>query len=149
MTLSPRIVRLGGIAVWLLGLGLLLVLVVAEGWEEVLLATAAAGWGLLWVSLIQALPMLADSVAWRHLVRVDAPPPVRVLFWIRWISEAVNNLLPVATVGGEFLRAWIARRAARLPGLLAWQFSAMHRLWTQASSRGATGGLGAQMQIEP
>ena len=47
---------------WLLGLGLAVGLVVAEGLEQVLLATAAAGWGLLWVSLVQALPMLADAV---------------------------------------------------------------------------------------
>ena len=41
------------------------------------------------------------------------------LFWVRWIGESVNNLVPTARVGGEFVRAWLAYRKIRIPGPVA------------------------------
>ncbi len=117
--MSPTAVKRLGYATWIVGIGAVLVMVGVHGFAEVLSATAVAGWGLLWVCAIQALPMFADAVAWRWLITTPERVPLSLLFWIRWIGEAVNNLLPTATIGGEFLRAWLANRAGGVVGTVA------------------------------
>ena len=97
-----------GVLLWLVGLATAVLLVVQQGPEEVAAATAVAGWGILWIALIQFLPMMADTMAWWQLLQRHGSTAWAKLFWVRWIGESVNNLLPAARVGGEFLRAWLA-----------------------------------------
>ena len=104
---------------WLVGLGTVIALIAWQGFVEVAAATAVAGWGILWVSLVQLLPMMADTLGWRELVGRGTAVSLRRLFFARWIGESVNNLLPVARVGGDVLRAWLAHRQAGLPGSTA------------------------------
>ncbi len=61
--------------------------------------------------LLHAVPLSFDTAGWGTLFQRDERPSARMLYWIRWTSESVNNLLPVAQVGGELLRANLVARA--------------------------------------
>jgi putative membrane protein len=97
------VVRVGLI----LGTVLAVTLVLREGLVPILALLNAAGWILLWLVPLHALPLLLDVVGWRTLLRAIgvAPPllaPARLLV-IASVREAVNRLLPVANIGGEIV----------------------------------------------
>ncbi len=95
---------------WLVGLGTAIVLIAHQGLGDVAAATAVAGWGVVWIAAIQMLPMIVDTLGWRQLLDRRAGISFTKLLWARWLGESVNNLLPTARLGGEFLRAWLAHR---------------------------------------
>jgi putative membrane protein len=91
----------------LLGTTLAIVLVLREGLGPILALLAAAGWTLLWLVPLHALPLLLDALGWRTLLRAtgiapQATSPAR-LWVIASVREAVNRLLPVANIGGEIV----------------------------------------------
>lgn len=92
----------------LLGVALFTVLLVKQGLAEVGSAFAVAGWGLLVVTVFHLLPLLADVISWHYLFPPGERPPLRHLYWMRWICASVNNLLPAASVGGDLVRARLA-----------------------------------------
>jgi len=112
-------VKLIGPLLWLCGLATVIALVAHQGFAAVAAAVAVAGWGIVWLGLIQIAPMTADTLAWRALLRAHASASFAGLFWARWIGQSVNNLLPAARVGGDFLRAWLACRKTAIPGAIA------------------------------
>jgi len=92
----------------LAGLILLTGLIAWQGFGEVAGALATAGWGLLAVTVFHLVPMLSNTVAWRHLFQPENRLPTRQLLIARWVGESINSLLPVAQVGGELVKArWI------------------------------------------
>jgi len=101
-----------------IGLIIFTVLIVYHGVADVAAALAVAGWGLLWVALFHLLPMVLAAVAWFMLLERRSRPPFRAMLFVRWISESVKGLLPVAQVGGDLVKArLIAHRG--LPGEVA------------------------------
>jgi len=60
-----------------------------------------------------SLPLLADALAWRRLYPKRFRLPSTSYWWMRWVGESLSNLLPVAQVGGDIVRA---RLAASRPG---------------------------------
>ena len=84
----------------LIGLALLAGLIAHEG-AAILIPITRAGWVLLWLVPLHAVPVLLDSRGWQVLIqrRVGAA----VLFWIATVREAVDRLLPVANIGGELV----------------------------------------------
>jgi len=86
-----------------LGIGLVL----HEGLAPILALLGAAGWTLLWLVPLHALPLLLDVLGWRTLLRAAGVAPALAsparLFVIAAVREAVNRLLPVANVGGEIV----------------------------------------------
>jgi putative membrane protein len=86
-----------------LGVGLLVMiaLILREGAASILSALSRAGFVLLWLVPLRALPLLLDVMGWRLLI--PNRPPVRLLFLIATIREAINRLLPVASIGGELV----------------------------------------------
>jgi putative membrane protein len=91
----------------ILGTTLCVVLVLREGLGPILALLAAAGWTLLWLVPLHALPLALDVQGWRTLLRAagvaaSLSSPGR-LFVIASVREAVNRLLPVANVGGEIV----------------------------------------------
>lgn len=88
-----------------IGTGLLIGLVTFYGSERVIAALASSGWGLFALCLFHLLPMIAAVNCWRRLL----PETPRLSYWtvfaLQWIGGSVNSLLPVAQVGGEFVRA--------------------------------------------
>jgi len=76
-----------------------------SGLGEVLAILTTAGSSLLFVGLLALPEILAGSEAWRQLFPVDRRPGMWPAFRASWIGMAVNTLLPVATVGGEIVKA--------------------------------------------
>lgn len=75
-------------------------------------SVAAIGWGILAVTAWRFATLMLAAEAWRRLMPAKHRPGALALLPARWVSEAVNSLLPVAQVGGEVARA---RLAAGLP----------------------------------
>ena len=113
-----RFGRLGLYLVWAAGLALFVFLIAREGVAEILAALALAGVGLLWVAAFHLVPLVADTVAWRGLFGPAHRPSLGAAMWVRWIGESVNGLLPVAHVGGEFVRARLVAQRG-VPGSIA------------------------------
>lgn len=88
-----------------LGLALALYLFSRHGLADIAAGVAAVGWGLALICLLRALPILCDTLGWRILFPRRWRPPLRTAYWIRWVSESVNTLLPVAQIGGEVVRS--------------------------------------------
>lgn len=90
------------------GLILLGLLVASSGVGDVLDAIAASGWAAALVVLARAAAIAADGIAWRWLLPAGHRVTVSVSVLLRWIREAVNQLLPVAQVGGDLVGARLA-----------------------------------------
>jgi putative membrane protein len=104
-------------SVWTAALGLaagaiLLAYVLRKyNFGEIMTAVAAAGWGILLISLFRFVTIATDAVGWRELWLASKKPRPGPLLVYRWIGEAVNGLLPVAQVGGHVARARLLGRA--------------------------------------
>jgi hypothetical protein len=94
-----------------LGLALVLALGAYFGFADIATGLRSAGWGVLAVIAFHPLQMIFSALAWQALV--PAPPTLGLTAFVglRWIREGVNNLLPVAQIGGEFVAARLLRRA--------------------------------------
>lgn len=110
--------RKGWLLLWFAGLALLLALVAHHGWTKVVSALAVAGFGMIGVAAYHVAPLSADTLAWRFLLTPHHRVPFGSLLWMRWLAESVNNLLPVAQVGGEFLKTRLLM-LRRVPGPIA------------------------------
>jgi putative membrane protein len=94
----------------LAGIGVLVALILGTGLDAIRDALAPVGWGVVPIILSHALPILLDVIAWR-LLFIGPAPSLGASFGMRWIGEAVNNLLPVAQLGGELARVRLAMLA--------------------------------------
>jgi putative membrane protein len=102
---------------WAAGFALLVGLIVHQGAADVLQAVAVAGWGLVVVVAYRLIPMATETISWQTLLPHYHRRPFVELFWMRWIGDAINTLMPVAQVGGELIRARLLNKAGT-PG--AW-----------------------------
>ncbi len=89
----------------LLGLMLAVGLIVWQGYAQVLAAFAAAGWGILWANLFHLLPLVMASYAWILLWPGHKRPSLAAMSYVMWVRVGINNLLPVARIGGEVAAA--------------------------------------------
>jgi putative membrane protein len=110
-TRSAAFLLVAGVA----GLALAAWLYLSYDLAEVLAAFQAVGWGIGLVCLWRFVPIGLDAAGWRHVFAPDRRPPFRTCWWIRWISESVNALLPVAQIGGEVVRARLVSRRSIVP----------------------------------
>lgn len=85
----------------ILGLGVMILLIAREGIQAIVTVLSRAGWVLFLLVPLRALPLLLDVLGWRVLIAGRSR--VSALFLIACIREAVNRLLPVASVGGELV----------------------------------------------
>ncbi|MDQ2805136.1 MAG: hypothetical protein M3Y41_21590, partial [Pseudomonadota bacterium] len=97
---GPRWLRLLLFVLGMTGLGVLL-----AGTGDVfgtLRAAAGVGWALVPLLVLHAAQLYLSGLAWRDLL---PPGPLRPsaagFWWLRWMREGINSLLPVAQVGGE------------------------------------------------
>lgn len=108
-----RMAILGALA----GLALLCALVAWQGWRDVALALAHAGWPLLLLVPARLATLALDAWAWRILLlpacaagaAAARPPGLPFLLWVAAVREAVSRLLPAAGVGGEVVGIRLAR----------------------------------------
>ena len=89
------------------GVAILIGLVLHEGARDVLQTLRSAGFVLLWLVPLHALPLLLDAYAWHLLLARRAR--LVFLWWVAAVREAVSRLLPVASVGGEIVGIRLAR----------------------------------------
>lgn len=98
----------------LLGLGAIAMLIVGNGVSQLGSLFARGGFKLLVVPVAMVIPMMLDAKGWQVLI--PNPPPWRQFFYARWIGESVNTLLPVAQVGGLFVKSYLLEKRMDRPG---------------------------------
>jgi putative membrane protein len=103
---------LGTLLAATLGLGLAAWMLWSCGVARVVGVLARAGWlGTLSIVAFHLPQVLASALGWRLLVASGGPRlPLRAFFQLRWIREAVNNLLPLAQIGGELVTCRLLQR---------------------------------------
>jgi len=87
----------------LLGLALMVTLVVRADLVAMLQMMRLAGWALLWLVPYRALYYFLYAVGWYELLRpYDAGrrASLSYVFWVTTVRDAIDRLLPVASVGG-------------------------------------------------
>ena len=94
-----------------LGLALALALGAYFGFAEIASGLRSAGWGILAVIAFHPLQMIFSALAWQALLPTPQVPGLIVVMRLRWMREGVNNLLPVAQIGGEVVAARLLRHA--------------------------------------
>jgi putative membrane protein len=101
-----------------LGLALLITLVVRADFDAMLQTLGIGGWALLWLVPYRTVYFLLYTIGWFSLLRPYDPgrrAGLGYVFWVTTVREAVDRLLPVATVGG----AVVGVRLMRWRGLAA------------------------------
>jgi putative membrane protein len=118
-TLHPHIKRMSWIA-FLAGLTLFVLIVGYYGVGDIVAVLAVAGAsGLALIAASHILPLAAEAIGWRFLFDPARRPGFRTLLWGRWIGESVDNLLPVAQVGGDLVRIRLFRKLGMSGSLVA------------------------------
>ena len=92
----------------LAGAALFTVLLIKQGASDVIRALTSVGWWLGVITAFHLIPMLLDGLSWWILFPKQERIRYRTIFWMRWLGDSVSNLLPVAQVGGDFVRARLA-----------------------------------------
>lgn len=93
------------------GAGLAIWLLTRFGLGHVLALLGEAGWGIVAVMAVHLVQMLFSALGWHAIVGHARPrPSIADFVLLRWVREGVNNLLPVAQVGGEFAAVRLLRR---------------------------------------
>lgn len=90
---------------FLIGLAAVILLVAWQGVATIADRLAAAGWGILLVALFIPPDLILRTASWRLLFAPGRTPRFADTLWAMWIGSSVNFLLPVATIGGEFVKA--------------------------------------------
>ncbi|MGO8856532.1 MAG: lysylphosphatidylglycerol synthase domain-containing protein [Steroidobacteraceae bacterium] len=104
--------RIAGYIGGLLGLTLLVALVLRTDLPAMLQALASAGWPLLWLIPYRAPYFLLFALGWFYLLRPYDPEGragLGYLFWVTSVREAIDRLLPVASVGGGVVGVRLVR----------------------------------------
>ncbi|MEX2450679.1 MAG: lysylphosphatidylglycerol synthase domain-containing protein [Rhodospirillales bacterium] len=91
----------------LAGLAIVIALVLWQGVADLIDILAGAGWGILLVSLFIPPDLLLRSASLQVLFTPNRSPRYKDTVFATWIGASVNFLLPVATVGGEIVKARI------------------------------------------
>ena len=112
----------------LAGLAMLALLVVWQGVETVAGLLGEAGWAVLLVCIFAPIDQVFGSEAWRRLFPSAHRPGFGHTFLASWMGSAVNTLLPVATIGGEVVKARV---------LTLWNHSPTHAVSTMVVDKTA------------
>jgi putative membrane protein len=104
--------KLGALLGLLAGLGLSAWLLASYGVGRILDLLGHAGWaGILAVIAFHGIQVLFSAGGWQVIAGPTVPrPPLGAFVVLRWIREGVNNLLPVAQIGGEFVVVRLLQR---------------------------------------
>ena len=102
------------------GLGLLLAIgiIAYQGFGAVAQAFAAVGFGIVVVVIVRAVELAGAGAGWWIVFPAAAAVPLHTGGWVRFIREAINQLLPVAQIGGEIAGSRVMTLFG-IPGALA------------------------------
>lgn len=87
------------------GLAIMTALIAWQGVQEIARLLLASGWPLLLVPLIWTPTVLMNARCWQLLFEPSHAPGFWRAFYAQWMGRAVNTLLPVASIGGEVVKA--------------------------------------------
>ena len=87
------------------GLAVFTALIVSQGAMEIADLLLGTGWSLLWVPAIWFPTVLMNARCWQLLFAREHAPSFFQAFYAQWMGRAVNTLLPVASIGGEVVKA--------------------------------------------
>ena len=110
---SRSSLRTGTLVAGLLGLGLAAWMLQSYGVGEVMAVLTRAGWrGSLAVIAFHLVQIWFSAGAWQAIIGAAGAVrlPLHAYIRLRWIREGVNNLLPLAQIGGEFVAARLLQR---------------------------------------
>ena len=78
--------------------------------EGVRRARRAGAVGFLAIVAFHLPQMLLSALGWAGAIAQGRGPPLRTYLLLRWVREAVNNLLPLARSVSEFVMARLLQR---------------------------------------
>jgi len=87
------------------GLVLFGVLLAWQGIGEIIHLLLDSGWLLLLLPVVWLPNLLPETMAWRLVFPLGSKPAFGPSLRALWMGRAVNVLLPVATIGGEIVKA--------------------------------------------
>lgn len=89
-----------------LAVGALVVIVLVATFDHAAIASsvAASGWGLAVICFYRVVPVACEAKGWAQLIPGEYRPRYALLLLYRWISKAINTLLPAMQVGGDLVR---------------------------------------------
>jgi len=104
-----------------IGIALTLWFLYQYGFDHILALVVTAGWAIPAVALIHVPQILTSGGSWRMVTQEHALNLTwRNYYMLRWIREAINNLLPVAQLGGVAVGTrLLVRRGVQLPAAIA------------------------------
>jgi len=91
---------------------LLITLFVRADYAAMLHIAGLAGWNLLWLVPYRGLYFLLYALGWLGLLRPYDPEQrarLGYVFWVTTVREAIDRLLPVATIGGGIVGVRLMR----------------------------------------
>ena len=95
----------------LAGLALAAWLLASYGVANIFGLLQRAGWSIVAVALFHIVQILFSALAWRTVASPAPPQPgLGEYMALRWMREGVNNLLPVAQIGGEVVAVRLLRQ---------------------------------------
>jgi putative membrane protein len=99
-------------------------LIAAARLTSILDSVAQVGWGIAAVVAVRAIMITINGVAWRLSLTKLVEVPYAVFPFVRWIREAIDVLLPAASIGGSLASArlltfWRVSVAMALAGVFA------------------------------
>ncbi len=92
---------------FLVGLGIVILLVAWQGVATIVDRLAGAGWSIMLVALFIPPDLILRATSFQLLFAPGRAPLFADTAFAMWIGSSVNFLLPVATVGGEFVKVRI------------------------------------------
>ncbi len=107
-----------------IGVGVTVWLIAAARLTSILDSFAQVGWGIAAVVAVRAAMIAINAMAWRQSLAKLVDLPYAVFPLVRWIREAIDVLLPVASIGGSLASArlltfWRVSAATALAGVFA------------------------------
>jgi putative membrane protein len=107
-----RRLGLGALVGGPVGVGLAAWLLSRFGVLRILEVLVRVGWpGMVLISLFHLPQMVCSALGWQAIAASDGSRQrLRTYLRLRWVREAVNNLLPLAQIGGEIVVIRLLRR---------------------------------------
>lgn len=87
------------------GLAIFVWLIAWQGVANIVDLLLRSGWSLLLVPLVWTPNLFMNTRSWQLQFRQDEAPSYWRAFIAQWIGRAINTLLPVASIGGEIVKA--------------------------------------------
>ena len=97
-----KVISYGGLIV---GLIVMTGLIAWQGLGEVSAIIITSGWPILLVPLAWSPTVFFGTITWRLLFEPGKEPAFKDIFMALWMGRSINTLLPVASLGGEVVKA--------------------------------------------